>query len=134
RGHLHERLVPAEPGAGPLGDAEPPDGRAGLAVQQSRGRPPHRAGARGDEHRQAQAALRPAPAPDPRRRAMALRLPADGHLRREQSPQVDSARRRINTTDRNRVLLTWGGPVLPPTPPPAPRAPAQPRDPETAAW
>ena len=49
------------------------------------------AGPRGDEYGEAEAALQPAPPAHPRRCAVALRVPADGHLRRQQSSQADAA-------------------------------------------
>ncbi len=67
---------------------------------------------------EAEAALQPAPAADPRRRAVHLRLPADGHLRRQQPAQVDAARRRVDPPDRDRLLAVGEGshsrsPLLP---------------------
>src|SRR5262249_57336445 len=91
----------------------------GLAVLESRGRQADGAGAGGDERGEAQAALQPAPQTDSRGRAVALHVPADGHLRRAESPQVDAARRRVDPADRDRLLVfSLGSPPHPALSPP----------------
>src|SRR5215510_10115511 len=118
RGHRHGWVVPAEPRARPLGHPEPPHRGGGLPILEPRGRQADGAGPLRDERREAKAALQPAPARDPRRGAVHLRVPADGHLRRQLAAQVDAQGRRVDPAHGDQLLALSMRPLILPSPPP----------------